>query len=260
MIPSPPLPEGLRAGHVAHRALYGTLHDGVPRPENSRAAIRAAMDRGLPCELDLQLSADGVAMVFHDATLERLTAETGPLRARDAAALGRIMLRGGAEAEGIPTLREVLALVAGAVPLLLEIKDQDGAMGGGVGVLERAVADELAGYGGAVAVMSFNPHSVEAFGEAAPAVPRGLVTSAFRTEDWPDLPRHMRDRLRAMPDFEAVGAAFVSHQAAALDMPTVAAVRAAGLPVLCWTVRSPEEEARARRIADVVTFEGYLPR
>jgi glycerophosphoryl diester phosphodiesterase len=91
-------------------------------------------------------------------------------------------------------------------------------------------------------------------------VPRGLVTSAFRAEDWPGLPRHERDRLRAMPDLEAVGAAFVSHQADALDMPEVAAARARGLPVLCWTVRSPEAERAARRVACAVTFEGYLPR
>jgi glycerophosphoryl diester phosphodiesterase len=249
---APPLPPGLARGRIAHRALHGP-----GRPENSRAAIRAAMARGLACELDLQLSADGVAMVFHDDALDRLTGEAGPVRARGAAELGRIPLLGGQE--GVPTLREVLALVAGAVPLLLEIKDQDGAMGPDVGPLERAVAADLAGHAGAVAVMSFNPHSVAAFGRAAPGVPRGLVTAAFGAGEWPDLPAATRDRLRRMADLEAAGASFVSHEAAALGMAEVARARAAGLGVLCWTVRSAKAEREALRVADAVTFEGYLP-
>lgn len=248
------LPDGFLRGHIAHRA----LHDrAAGRPENSRAAIRAALAHDLAVEIDIQPSADGVAMVFHDDRLDRLTDATGPVAARPAAELGAITLRD--SDEGIPTLTEVLDLIAGRVPLLIEVKDQDGAMGPAIGPLEDAVIAALTGYDGPVAVMSFNPHSVDHMRRHAPDLPRGLVTSAYRAEHWPDLPAAVRDRLRTMPDLDRIQAQFISHEAADLDSPHVARARAAGLAILCWTVRSPEAEARARRIADAVTFEGYLP-
>jgi glycerophosphoryl diester phosphodiesterase len=239
---------------IAHRALHDRARG---RPENSRAAVAAAVARGYGIEIDVQLSADGRAIVFHDETLERLTPEHGPLAARTAAELARIPLRDGG-GETIPTLTDILALVAGRVALLIEVKDQDGAMGPGVGALEAAVAGELAGHPGPVAVMSFNPHSVAALARAAPGVPRGLVTSAWAARDWPGLSRELRERLREIPDFDAVGAAFISHEAADLARPRVAELKARGAVILCWTIRSPEAEALARRIADNVTFEGYL--
>ena len=140
--------------------------------------MRAAVAAGYGIEIDIQPSADGVPMVFHDYALERLTAETGPVRGRSAAELAGIPLIGCDE--GIPTLAEVLALVAGQVPLLIEIKDQDGANGPNVGPLEAAVAGVLERYAGPLAVMSFNPHAVAAMARCAPDLPRGLTTSAYR--------------------------------------------------------------------------------
>lgn len=238
---------------IAHRALHYAA-DG--RPENSRAAVRAAIAAGYAIEIDLQLSSDGIAMVFHDHDLNRVTAARGPLAQRSAAELGAIALAG--RNEGIPTLAEVLGLVAGRVPLLIEIKDQDGAMGADVGPLEAAVAGLIADYRGPVAVMSFNPHSIAAFHKAAPEIAVGLITSAYRPEDWRTLPEATRDRLRAISDFDRVGAAFISHDMADLGSERVAELKARGIPILCWTVRSLEQEAEARKIADNVTFEGYL--
>src|SRR5690606_17300252 len=122
------------------------LHDrAAGRPENSPAAIAAAIDAGYAIEIDIQPSADGVPMVFHDYDLRRLTGQPGRIRGKTAAELARIPLLD-AGGGGIPTLAEVLRLVAGRVPLLIEIKDQDGAMGPDVGPLENAVARDLAGY------------------------------------------------------------------------------------------------------------------
>ena len=246
------LPTSLRSGHIAHRGLHG-----AGRPENSLAAMQAACDRGIAIELDVQPSADGVAMAFHDYTLDRLTGATGPVADQSAEDLGKIELSGGGE--GIPRLADVLTLVAGRVPLLIELKDQDGDMGARVGPLEDAVVATLASYAGDCALMSFNPNSVAALRDRAPDRPRGLVTSAFRAAQWPTLSDATRDRLVDIPDFDRVAASFVSHQADALDMPQIAALKARGVPILCWTVRSPAEEAAARRVADAVTFEGYLP-
>ncbi|WP_113911116.1 glycerophosphodiester phosphodiesterase family protein [Roseovarius dicentrarchi] len=239
---------------LAHRALHD-LKAG--RPENSCAAISAAIDAGYGIEIDVQVSSDGVAMVFHDDDLDRLTDATGPVRAHSAAGLAGIPLIG--SGEGIPTLAEVLALVAGRVPLLVEVKDQHGQMGAVDGVLERAVARDLAGYDGPVAVMSFNPHSVIALKQAAPDVPRGIVSCAYTATDCPELPQDVRDHLRGIPDFDATGACFISHEWDDLDRPRVADLARQGAAILCWTIRSPEDEAAARRVADNITFERYLP-
>jgi glycerophosphoryl diester phosphodiesterase len=246
------LPDSFLLRPIAHRA-YHDIAQG--RPENSRAAIRAAVTAGYGIEIDVQPSADGMAMVFHDEWLDRLTGETGPINVRSASELGRIVLKHGEE--GIPTLREVLEIIGGKVPLLIEIKDQDGQMGGNIGPLEEATARELKGYAGPVAVMSFNPHSVEAVARLAPDVPRGLTTSAYHYEDWSPVAPAVCDRLREIPDYDRTGACFISHEAHDLARPRVAELKAGGAAVLCWTIRSPEAEATARRIAHNVTFEGY---
>ena len=247
---NPRLPESLLRLPIAHRALHG-----VAGPENSRAAIRAAIEHGYGIEIDLQLSADGNAMVFHDYNLDRLTNQSGFVNKRTAAELADCLLNG--TEEGIPTLSEVLSLVQGRAPLLIEIKDQDGAMGPSVGPLEEAAVTALEGYKGAYALMSFNPHSVACLADCAPHIPRGLVTSAYQEADW-QLPPELCKRLRQIDEIDRIGASFISHEASDLSRPRVADLKAQGLDVLCWTVRSPDAEAVARRVAQNVTFEGYL--
>ena len=248
----PRLPHSFATKPFAHRALHDVA-DG--RPENSRAAIRAAIAAGYGIEIDVQLSGDGAAMVFHDYHLERLTDVQGAVQLLTADALKSTPLRGGNE--GIPDLTEVLDLVAGRVPLLIELKDQDGAMGPKVGALERATAQAIMGYAGDVAVMSFNPHAVAAMQVLAPDVPRGLTTSAYRTDDWP-LPEETCAVLRGIPDYDRVGASFISHEVDDLDNLRVTALKKAGAVVNCWTVRSAKQEALARQVVDTITFDGYL--
>ncbi|MAM63884.1 glycerophosphodiester phosphodiesterase family protein [Maritimibacter sp. UBA3975] len=246
------LPDAFLGPPLAHRAYHDA---GQGRPENSRAAVRAAIAAGYGIEIDVQLSRDRIAMVFHDYDLSRLTDATGPVAQRSAQELGEICLRHGGE--GIPTLADVLARVDGQVPVLIEIKDQDGAMGANTGALEGSVARALAGYSGPVAVMSFNPHAVAEMARLAPGVPRGLTTCAFSAEDWPLLNATTRTLLARIPDLDRVGASFISHDARDLRSGVVADLKARNLPVLCWTIRSAEAETQAREIADNVTFEGY---
>jgi len=248
------LPPAFLDRPIAHRA----LHDrAAGRIENSRSAIAAAIEAGYGIEIDLQLSRDGVPMVFHDYDLGRLTGVPGPLALQGAADLGSMTLTGGTDS--VPTLAEVLAQVAGAVPLLVEIKDQDGALGPNIGALEDAAAEALRDYAGPVAVMSFNPHSMARMAQNAPQIPRGLTTDAFAGADWPTIAPPRREELARINDIDAIGASFISHNHKSLGLPRIAEIRKSGLPVLCWTIRTAEEEARARRIADNVTFEGYLP-
>ena len=250
----PQLPAAFLSLPVAHRALHDVT-DG--RPENSRAAIRAAIAAGYAIEIDLQCSSDGCPMVFHDDALDRLAEAKGPVAARSRAELEMIPLKGG-DGETIPTLTEVLKLVAGQVPLLIEIKDQDGQLGPEVEVLEAATARALDGYSGAVALMSFNPHSMAAMARFAPQIARGLVTSAYEPQDWAPLPAETCRRLRQIPDFDSTQSCFISHEVGDLDRQRVQDLRAAGVPVLCWTVTSPEVEAECRAYVDNITFEQYL--
>jgi glycerophosphoryl diester phosphodiesterase len=236
---------------LAHRALHDVA-DG--RPENSRAAIRAAIDAGYGIEIDVQLSADGAAMVFHDYALERLTGEKGAVRLRGASELAKLPLLGGDEC--IPGLAEVLDLIEGQVPLVVELKDQDGGMGANIGALETATAEALQGYGGPIAVMSFNPNSVARMAELLPEVPRGIVTSAYHYADWP-LSRSTCDHLRGIPDYDRAGACFISHEVDDLANPRVAELKKQGAMICCWTVRNVKQEAEARKIVHNITFEGY---
>ena len=252
--PMTPLPDAFRTAAFAHRGLHDRARGRV---ENSASAVRAAVEGGWGIEIDLQLSRDGVAMVFHDETLDRLTGRTGPVEALDAAELGQVALAGGTDT--VPTLADILALVAGRVPLLVEVKDTTGMLAPTDGRLERAAAAALAGYEGPVAVMSFNPHSVAAMANLAPDVPRGLTTCAYDPDDWAPVPPGTCARLRGIPDFGPTGASFISHEAADLARPRVGALKAEGAAILCWTIRSAEAEARARAVAHTVTFEGYTP-
>ncbi len=249
---TPRLPPEFLQVPIAHRALHDTSDN---RPENSRAAIQAAIDAGYGIEIDLQLTADNRAMVFHDYDMARLTGQPGPIRRiTSAQAADTPLLHGD---DGIPALDEVLAMVAGKVPLLIEFKDQDGAMGTDIGPLEADAVRALQGYEGPVALMSFNPNSVAELARLAPHLPRGIVTSSYDPQDWP-LSDKICDHLRGIPDFDRVNASFISHEVTDLDRQRVAELKAQGVPILCWTVRSPEQETQARTVADNVTFEGYL--
>jgi glycerophosphoryl diester phosphodiesterase len=248
----PPLPAAFLAAPLAHRAYHDRSHG---RPENSLGAIKAAIAAGYGIEIDLQLSKDGVAMVFHDERMERLTEATGFVKDYTAAELGAIKLRD--STEGIPTLAEVLNLVAGRTALLIEIKDQTDTMSDTDGRLESATADLLKTYQGPVAVMSFNPHSIAHMARLAPQIPRGLTTSAYDPIDWAPLAPETCAHLRAIPDYDRTLSSFISHEAADLSAPRVAELKSKGASVLCWTIRSPKAEAEARKIAQNVTFESY---
>lgn len=247
----PDLHPALLLPPIAHRGLHG---EGLI--ENSKAAFAAAIERGYGIELDVQMSSDGEAMVFHDYELSRLTAANGATRLRTAAELAALTLPDGSH---IPTLRDVLKQVSGQVAVLVEIKDQDGAMGPNIGLLEERVAEIVNEYRGPVAVMSLNPHAIYHMQRLSPEVPRGLVTCRFSAKDWPLMPRKRAGELVNIPDFESTGASFISHHFKSLDLPAVERIRQQGDPVLSWTIKSEDDEFTARRLADNITFEGYLP-
>ncbi len=247
-----PLPAAFFATPLAHRAYHNRA---LWRPENSMGAVKAAVAAGYGIEIDLQLTADEVAVVFHDKRLERLTEAEGLVRDKTLAQMQALKVRDCAEA--VPTLTQVLAEIAGRVPLLIELKDQTDTLGPTDGRLEAAAAQALVGYNGPVAVMSFNPHSVAHMARLAPQIARGLTTSAYDPADWAPLDPARCAELREIPDYDRTGSSFISHEAADLTRPRVTDLRAKGAAILCWTIRSPAAEAKARQVAQNITFEGY---
>lgn len=246
------LPRPLVTIPLTHRGYH---NQAANRPELSMAAFRAAIEAGYGIELDVQLTADGQAAVFHDDTLDRMTDAAGPIIARTADELAKVHLLG--TSETIPTLRQVTDLVAGRVPLLIEIKDLRDTRGPTSGLLEKAVADSLEGYPGPVAVMSFNPYIVFHMARLAPHLPRGLTTEYYDHDVCAPIPPATCDRLREIPDFDATGSSFISHRHTDIGQARVAELKARGASILCWTIRSPAEETAARLVADNITFEGY---
>jgi glycerophosphoryl diester phosphodiesterase len=236
----------------AHRGLHDHRQGVI---ENSLSAFRAAIAAGYGIELDVQRSADDLPVVFHDDDMDRLTDASGAFRDYKAADLGRMHLRG--STDRIPTLKEVLDMVAGRVPLLIEIKEDWNTMKDTDGILEKAVAALLASYAGPAAVMAFNPHCVAHMAHFAPDLPRGLTTEAYDPDQNAPIPAEVCARLREIPDYDRTGSSFISHQVSDLGRPRVAELKRQGAAILCWTVRSPEQEAEARKVAHNITFEGY---
>ncbi len=232
---------------IAHRGLHtDTL------PENSLGAFRNAIEHGFPIELDVHLTDDNVVVVFHDDTLGRMTGKDGYIGKISSDSLQSYKLL---NAEGkpteysIPTFEEVLSLIDGQVPLLIEIKNE-----GAVGNLEKKTAAILSGYKGLFAVQSFNPYSIKYFKDHMPDVPRGILSCLFTKEIIKNsLKRHILKTMKlnkmAKPDF-------ISYYADHLPNRYVSRAQ---LPVLAWTIRSNEMAYKVKGNANNIIFEKFIP-
>lgn len=252
MTPAPPVgvdPDAWRrltARPIAHRGLWGPT-----APENSLAAFEAAAQAGYGLELDVQLTADGVPVVFHDDRLERMTGHHGRVAERTAAQLAETRLLG--TQETIPTLADTLECIGRRALALIELK----VLGGEEGPLEHAVAEALGHYGGPIAVLSFNPKTVGWFAEARPDVVRGLNSMAYHdAANWPLSPDQRRG-LMELDHFHVAQPHFLSLGLDMLPSPSAKALRAQGVPVVCWTVRSRAQWAQASAWCDNLMFEGW---
>lgn len=237
------VPGWLTAWEFAHRGLHGADASGCV-PENSLAAAEGAIARGLGIECDIQRSRDDHPMVFHDWELSRLTGEAGATEQATAAELEGLRLL---DTDQAPVrLARFLEVVAGRVPLLIEIKSMPGY---DVEWTCSSVAWLLDTYQGDVAVMSFDPRVPMWFAAEAPAVARGLVGTDTHENGFEGVWRTPEAIAAAQPDFLAI-------DVRDLDRPEAAAWRAGGKPLLTWTVRSPETRARALALADALIAEG----
>lgn len=247
----------LTARPIAHRGLHDASKGVI---ENSISAARAAIAAGFGVECDVQLTADGELVVFHDDMLERLTAGSGAVATHKSSELRRLRLRGGADA--IPSFSEFLAAIGGRTPIVVEIKS---AFDGDTAAAQRT-AQALARYDGPVAIESFDPDQIAFLRARAAALgiahrPLGIVGEAQYSEaDWPQLTAAQREELTQFLHYKRTLPDFLSWNMRDLPNAIPLLLRdALGIPVTAWTVRTPEMAARAREWTDQIVFEGFAP-
>ncbi len=253
MIGEPNAPDWLVRRPIAHRG----LHDrGSGVIENSLSAARAAIAGRYAIECDVQLTADGEAVVFHDFTLDRLTGACGSVIGRRAAELGDVALAG-SPGDRVPTLGALLALIDGRVPLVCEVKSR---FDGDLRLADR-VAALAAGYGGPLAVKSFDPAVVAHLRGSGLPNPLGIVAeAAYDDPEWAALTAEVRAGLAALAHVGDTRPDFLSWRVHDLPHAAPQLFRSAlGRPVMAWTVRQADQRQRAARWADQMVFEGSAP-
>jgi glycerophosphoryl diester phosphodiesterase len=238
----------LVARPIAHRGLHDVK---AGRLENTSSGFAAAIARDYAIECDLQVTADGEAMVFHDETLDRMMDATGWVRHFTTRELKAKTFRIGGDR--MQTLGDLLQQVAGKVTLLIELKSH---FDGDLRLVERAL-DVLARYDGPCCLMSFDPRMIEAVAALSPRTVRGITADRTTDAYYNALPLSQRLNLRHMQHLDKTRPHFISYYFRDLPFAPVQGIRASGHPIITWTIRSREEECIARRYSDQITFEGY---
>jgi glycerophosphoryl diester phosphodiesterase len=245
-------PEWLTARPIAHRGLHDRARGII---ENMPSAVTAAIAGNFAIEVDIQLSADGEAMVHHDYALGRLTEGVDELLNLTATQLKQIAFKG--STERMMTLGDLCDLTAGRTPLVVEIKSRFA----GDRKLVSRMAAVLAAYRGPVAAMSFDPDQVIAVREHAPQLVRGIVAERDYTKgEWKRLPPEKTREMQGLRHAFRTRPHFVSYKVDDLPAPAPWIARNIfGCALLTWTVRTPEQMTRTARYADQMTFEGFVP-
>ena len=224
---------------IAHRGLYDVA---AGRPENSLPAFRQAVESGVPFEFDVQLAGDGTAVVVHDKVIP--DGAGGVVAATELTEAHRRRL-------DIPVLAEVLGVVNGRVPIVVDVRRWRLGLNSG---LEHVVARELRGYTGPLVIQSFDPLAVYRLRRLVPDRRVGQISGQLHSRGpvLSAIGRTMLTNFVTRPDF-------VTYELSALPSRYVSYWRARGAPVVTFSVRSAKDEARARAVADNFFFAGYLP-
>lgn len=240
----------LVARPIAHRGLH-TKSKGII--ENTAGAFEAAIKGDYAIECDVQLTADGEAIVFHDDDLDRLTEAKGPVKALTAQALQKVKLN--ATSDRMQTLAELLEQVDGRATLVIELKS----LWDGDEALAKRALQVLENYEGPYCLMSFDPDVIACLCALSPQTVRGIVADRTTDPYYNALPVAKRHSMRTFAHLAETQPHFVSYYWRELPFEPVTEIRNAGHPVITWTLRSKEEASQALRHCDQVTFEGYTP-
>ncbi|NKJ05525.1 glycerophosphodiester phosphodiesterase [Rhizobium sp. SG741] len=225
---------------VAHRG-YHDMNKEVW--ENTLSAFARAIEAGFAIECDLHYASDAVPVVFHDDDLQRVCNLPAQLRDRTSAELG--LLSVGGTKDKIPTLKQLLRLCDGKVPLVLELKGREGDDEG----FAEAVLEVLEGYKGHVALMSFDHWLLKDLKALEAPYPIGLTADGNEPEAFFKHDEAMQ-----------LGLDFISYFYGHLPNPFITAQRQRGIPVITWTVRDEAARKHTFANADQMTFEGFDPR
>jgi glycerophosphoryl diester phosphodiesterase len=241
---------------IAHRGLHNRAEGVI---ENSRSAFERAIAAGYHIECDVQLSRDGIPLIFHDDELERLTGLHGPVGSRSAAELTATPLLGSAAGDCPQHLTDFLQQIGGRTLIQIELKRQPNP--DTTDTLARTAAAAIARYNGPVAVESFDPNLLVLIRKHGYGGPLGIITYRYDEPEWESsLSTRDRNILRHLLHWPWTRFHFISCALQSLDLPAVKLFRALGFPVTTWTVRTPAERRVALRGADQIVFEGFDPR
>lgn len=248
--------EPLFPNPIAHRGLHDRASGII---ENSASAFEAAIIAGFTIECDVQLSSDGVAVIFHDDDMKRLLGRDGAIADCSAAEITSTKLLDSAAGDCPQKFTDFLAQIAGRTLLQIELKHQRDPAG--TQLLARAVAEALKSYEGPVTVESFDPHLLTAIRQFGFAGPRGIITYDYEPNEWDGhLTEEQRFTLRHLLHWHETQFDFISCDRNALQLPAIGFWRALGKPVTGWTIRSQAEADAARPFADQIVFEGFAPK
>jgi glycerophosphoryl diester phosphodiesterase len=247
-------PSWLVAKPIAHRGLHDKANGVI---ENTISASEAAIVHGFPIELDIQLTGDKESIVFHDFELDRLTGTTGLVAERRLSDLTGIGIAGAKDGDKIPSFKDYLAKIAGRTPLVIEIKSK---FNGDMTLTQRAI-EILKDYSGPFVVKSFDPDIVAYLRQNAPGITRGFIGEleyASKADSF--LTPEKKHRMANLLDFAEMQPQFLSWRVKDLPCASAHLSKLLGnLPVMTWTVRNPEDRAKAEKHADQMVFEGFMP-
>ena len=235
---------------IAHRGLH-TESKGIV--ENCESAFAAAIKHGYSIECDIELTKDGEAVVFHDDNIDRVLDGQGMVNTFTTKELKAKKYRQGKDS--VQTLAELLEQVAGRTTLIIEIKslwDED------MTLTHRAL-DVLSDYNGPFALMSFDPHLIACVAKRSPATVRGITADRVTDPYYNTMSVPRRFEMQSFSHLPHTKPHFISFDANGLPFAVVNEIRDRGHPVICWTIRSPEQAAQALRYSDQITFENYHP-
>ena len=246
------VPDWLMQFPIAHRGLHD-ISLGVI--ENTISAAQRAIDHGFAIECDVQSSADGIVMVFHDDTLDRLTGRSGKINQLNCAQLELTELLNSKDT--IPTFVTFLEKVNGRVPIICEIKSEfDGNL-----ELAEKTAQAVRNYRGPLAIKSFDPLVVAAISKLIPERPCGFIgESTYDDPEWDFLSSSQKKSMACLTHLDQTRPDFLSWYINDLDQgPPQLARKLLGLPLMTWTIRTNENLQKAREYADQIVFEGFIP-
>jgi glycerophosphoryl diester phosphodiesterase len=245
-------PDWLTACPIAHRGLHNRDKGII---ENTLGAARAAINHGFSIECDVQMTADGEIIVFHDDDVDRLTTSQGNVASKNLSEIKSLKLKD--TDEDIPTLDEFLSSIASSVPLVCEIKSN---FDGNMIVVERC-CKILSQYPGPVAIKSFDPDMISRVRNLAPDRPRGFIgESRYDDPEWDSLGQTKKKYLISLSHFSNCEPDFLSWYHKDLEQLGPCLSRSfIGLPLMTWTIRSQEASSDCLKLADQIVFENFLP-